>query len=119
MENAILLVGFISVPLVLIIVGALMWRFPPSPNGMVGYKTARAQRSNEAWYAAQTTSGKYMLFSNIPVLVLSIIAGLMPILTDMPEADITRLTVLVTAVQVLVIFGVIIATEIYLAKKFK
>lgn len=107
----------VLMPLIMLITGALMWRFPAKYKGM-GYHTARAESSPEAWVFAQYWCTRLMVFSHIPLLVLSIAAAAIGAAMELSEADCARLVFLITFIQLAVVFGVIIAVEVKLHKNF-
>lgn len=115
--NVMYLVVAIPVPLVMIIVGALLWKNPPEP-GQIGYKSKYAHSSNKAWFFAQVTWGKLSVIHNIASLIGTIAAETAGILMKLDEDKGLILYVAVTTVQCVVIFADIFLTERKLRRFF-
>lgn len=116
-DNIIFLICAAPVPLVMLIIGIVMWKNPPSP-GSIGYKTTRAYSSDEAWYFAQTTWGRLSFVHNIFSLVGTLAACIAGILLNLSEEHGLILYIGVTVVQLVVIFADIYITENRLRKYF-
>lgn len=109
-DNIIFLICAAPVPLLMLIIGIVMWKNPPSP-GSIGYKTRRAYSSDEAWYFAQTTWGRLSFVHNIFSLVGTLAACIAGILLNLSEQHGLILYIGVTVVQCIVIFADIFITE--------
>ena len=52
-DGVVYLLSYLILPVLLIVVGLVMWRFPPGYGGSVGYRTMRPRSSRQAWDLAQ------------------------------------------------------------------
>lgn len=60
--------------LIFIPCGLWLWKQPPKRiNGLVGYRTPRAMKSQAAWDFAQVYAGKQLFYSGIALLVLALL----------------------------------------------
>lgn len=116
-DNIIFLITAIPVPIIMLILGIVIWKNPPA-LGNVGYKSKYARSSPEAWLFAQITWGKLSVFHNIPTLIGTIIAEVAGILLKLDENQGLILYIVVTTAQVVVIFTDIFITERRLHKYF-
>lgn len=116
-DNVIFLITAIPVPIIMLIIGIVIWKNPPAP-GNVGYKSKYARSSPEAWLFSQITWGKLSVFHNIPTLIGTIIAEVAGILLRLDENQGLILYLVVTTAQVVVIFTDIFITERRLRKYF-
>lgn len=116
-EFIILLVSALPLPILMLIIGFISWKNPPAP-GAVGYKTKRSKSSVEAWYFAQVTWGKLMVFYNIPLLLATAASILAALLLKFSENDMYIVTMILPAIQIVVIFWVLFKTELRLKKNY-
>ena len=72
-DGVVYLLSYLILPVLLIVVGLVMWRFPPGYGGSVGYRTKRSRSSRQAWDFAQVYWGRLILI----VKPLSEAAGLL------------------------------------------
>ncbi len=105
-------------PIILIIVGAFLWKFPPAYDSLWGYKTNRSGSSEEAWYAAQELFGKISVLSNLPSLILSVVIESLSLPLRLDEDTAAWILVGIGIVQTLIVLADIAAVEILLAKRF-
>lgn len=112
------LLSYITAPLTLIIVGLVTWRFPPKYGENIGYKTRRSRSCEQAWNLAQVYWGRLTLMMNIPVLIVSIGAGVLQNVKDLSEEAGFAIFCVVMAVQIIPIFVSIAITESVLKKHF-
>lgn len=116
-DYIILLVSVLPLPILMLIIGFISWKNPPAP-GAVGYKTKRSKSSIEAWYFAQVTWGKLMVFYNIPLLIATVASVLAAFFLKFNENDMYLATMILSAIQIIVIFWVIFKTERKLKKNY-
>ena len=113
---AVMFISSVTIPVLMMIFGFVSWRFPPEPNGTIGYRTKRSQSSEKAWYFAQQFWGKLSLFSNIPVLILSAL-GMTWAVRSIDDGDtLSYIMLIMIMVQTLLIFVGIGITESRLKK---
>lgn len=92
---------------ILIVAGAIMYRFPPKKiNFLYGYRTMNSMKSQERWDFSQKYSSKELMKFGLFLFVLSLLG-----LFDISEG-------IVNGIVVLFVFLPIISTEIALRKKF-
>ncbi len=92
---------------ILIIAGAIMYRFPPKKiNILYGYRTMNSMKSQERWDFSQKYSSKELMKFGLFLFALSLL-----VLFNISEG-------IVNGIVVLFIFLPIISTEIALRKKF-
>ena len=78
-DGVVYLLSYLILPVLLIVVGLVMWRFPPGYGGSVGYRTKRSRSSRQAWDFAQVYWGRLILVMSIPMLAVSVGAGVFQI----------------------------------------
>ena len=72
---ALMLAASCFVPLIMLIFGIVLTVKPPkSVNGIYGYRTARSQKSQEAWDYAQRLTGKWWTWTGAALLLVTITA---------------------------------------------
>lgn len=92
---------------ILIIAGAIMYKFPPRKiNILYGYRTMNSMKSQERWDFSQKYSAKELMKFGVFLFTLSLLG-----LFDISEG-------LVNGIVVLFVFIPILTTEIALRKKF-
>lgn len=116
-ESVIIFIGLIFVPIALIIASIFIWRSPQPPGGL-GYRTARAERSPEAWYTAQVTFAKLTLFTHIPVLVLTAVLGCIIIINRFTDEQAIPLIIVAVFIEMVVLIVDIAVTENKLKRLF-
>lgn len=116
-DNLLCLLTSVPVPLMMLIIGIWLWKNPPEP-GNCGYMSAYSRSSTDAWYFAQVTWGRICVISNIPTLIVTVIAFTIGIILKLPKDQSTVLYISVTAAQIVIIFAGIFLTEHKLHKYF-
>lgn len=117
-DGVVYLLSYLITPLVLIVAGVVMWRFPPGYGENVGYKTRRSRSSEAAWDFAQVFWGRLILFISIPVMALSAGAGVYQTVRDIGDEAGFVIFCIVMAVQLVPIFVSIAVTESELKRRF-
>lgn len=107
----------ILMPLIMLITGIVMWRVPPKFQGL-GYNTSRSQSSPEAWAFAQYWSSRIVVFTHIPLLVLTVAAAVVATLVNLSEDICIALVWVLIAMELAAVFGMIIAVETLLRNSF-
>ena len=115
--NIMLMIITILFCVVFVLAGFIVWRFPPSYNGL-GYRTAMSEKNPATWRFAQVYCGRTMFISFLPALVLSATAELIGFFADISDNDFTTLSVVVIAANVILLFVVIGMTEKALRERF-
>lgn len=117
-ENVIMLICYLIAPVIFIIVGLLLWRFPPQYGEAFGYKTKLAYSSNEAWNYAQVFFGRICTLANIPVLAITVGVGVYQIVKNVDETQGLIICLILTTFQAIPLFVCIFLTEARLRKYF-
>ena len=100
----------IIVPIVMIICGFMMYKFPPKDRfGCMGYRTARSRQSDESFLFAQIYCGKLWIIVGVCMLIITII------LSYIYKLSIYNFFVLA---QVIIMVLTIIPVECKLKEKF-
>ena len=108
----------IFIPLIMIVVGIILFLMPPKKiNSFYGYRTRRSMQNNETWIFANKFSGKIMFFVGIILLIISII--ITNILYDEETLNFGGNEIFILIFQLPILILAIIPTEIALKKKFK
>jgi len=106
------------VPLLLIIVGRMMWKHCPKKiNSIVGYRTSRSMKNMDTWKFAHTYCGQLWWKIGWIMLVLSIIVQLP--FVKATENQVGVVGAIICTVQCLVLIASIFPTEKALKRNFK
>lgn len=117
-DNVIFLISYVPTPLILLVAGLIIWRFPAPYGSAVGYKTKRSYASAEAWDFAQVYWGRLMTIISAPTLALSVGAGVVQIIKNVDENAGLAICMGVVTSQIVPIFVSIAITENALKKNF-
>lgn len=117
-ENVIIMVVSAMCPITIMITALVIWKFPAEYKGIWAYHTAYAEKSPEAWAAAQHYFGKIGFFSNLAALILTIIAFVPVLVVERFQSYGTVVCMIVTIVQMAVLFVDIFVVEGMLKKHF-
>ena len=117
-DGIVYLISYLITPLVLMIAGLLSWRNPPQYGGSIGYRTKRSSSSEQAWYFAQVFWGRLVLFMDIPVLAVSVGAGVFQTVKALSDDAGFVICCIVITIQLVPLFVSIAATESQLKKHF-
>lgn len=113
------LISYVPTPLILLVVGIVMWRFPPKYGENIGYKTELSRSSQQAWDFAQVYWGRLMTFISVPLLVLSLVSGVVQVVMKVSEEDGLIWFMVIMTAQLVPIFVSIAVTESRLKKYFR
>lgn len=117
-DNVIMLFCYLPAPIIFIIVGVLLWRFPAPYGDLIGYKTKLSYSSKEAWDYAQVSFGKLCTLVNIPMLALSAGVGVFQIIKNVGEDAALVICLVLTTLQVVPLLVCIFITESRLKRYF-
>ena len=105
------------VPLVMIGAGRMLWKQCPGRiNRVYGYRTKRSMKNMDTWKFAHEYCGKLWWKIGWTMLIVSIVVQIPFVHSS--EDVIGKLGVVLCVVQLIVLLGSIIPTEIALKKKF-
>ena len=112
-----MLICDLSVPLIMIFGGLMMYRHPPKKiNGVYGYRTSRSMKNMQTWWFAHRCCGRLWQRLGVVLLVLTIAAMAALARSDMQLVGI--LTVVVLGVQMIALFASIFKVEAELKLNF-
>lgn len=117
-EGVIFLLSYLVTPIVLIVAGIINWRFPAEYGGNIGYKTKRSRSSREAWDFAQVYWGRLIFAMSVPVLAVSVGAGVFQIVKELSDDTGLLVFCAVMAIQLVPVFVSIGVTEAALKENF-
>ena len=117
-DGVVYLLSYIILPVLLIVVGLVMWRFPPGYGGSVGYRTKRSRSSRQAWDFAQVYWGRLILMMSIPMLAVSMGAGVFQIVKSLSEEAGLLVFCVIMTLQLVPLFVSIGVTESALKRRF-
>ena len=110
-DGVVYLLSYLILPVLLIVVGLVMWRFPPGYGGSVGYRTKRSRSSRQAWDFAQVYWGRLILVMSIPMLAVSVGAGVFQIVKPLSEGAGLLVFCVIMTLQLVPLFVSIGVTE--------
>lgn len=118
-EYVVMLICELLCPVTMLLLGLFIWCFPAEYRSMFGYHTTAAERSPEAWAAAQAYFGTRMIISQIPVIVIMVVSWVIScVLLKLSEEAVAVIVMVMTAVPIVVVFVVVVMTESMLKKYF-
>lgn len=105
------------IPITMIIAGRFLWRhYPKDINSVIGYRTKRSMRNEETWKFGNEYLGRLWYRIGLIILLPSILV-LIP-LASSSENRIGTVSLCLIIVQLILLVGSIIPTEIALKKSF-
>lgn len=107
----------IVVPVLMIIIGRIMWKHPPKNiNALIGYRTSRSMKNMDTWMFAHNYSGKLWWKIGWITLLPSIIIYIL--FYGASDNIIGIVGLVLTTIQIIVLIGSIIPTEKALKNTF-
>ena len=118
-EYVVLLICELLCPLTMLLIGVFLWRFPAEYRSIWGYHTTAAERSPEAWAAAQGYFGMRMVIAQIPVIIIMVVTWVIScVIMKLGEDAVAAIAMVLTAVPMIVVFVVVGMTEKMLKRCF-
>ncbi len=118
-EYVVLLICELLCPLTMLLIGLFIWRFPAEYKSMFGYHSTAAERSPEAWAAAQVYFGIRMVIAQIPVIVIMVVSWVITcVVMKLSEDAVAAVAMVLTAIPIIVVFIVVGMTERMLKNHF-
>lgn len=118
-EYVVILICELLCPVTMLLLGLFLWRSPAQYRSMFGYHSTAAERSPEAWAAAQAYFGTRLLISQIPVMVIMIVSWVIScVIMKLGEEAVAAIAMVMTAIPIIVVFVVVGMTESMLKKYF-
>ncbi len=111
------LIEELPLPLILMITGFVIWRFPPQYKGM-GYHTSTAERSPLAWQTAQIYCGSRIFFAYLAALIITIASWMICAFSKVSQDVMVSIFWMLLVAEVILIFVIIIMTEKMLHNRF-
>lgn len=99
-DNVIIFICEMLLPLSMVIIGLIMWRFTPAMNHFIGYRTVLSMRNDATWYTVQRIFGKLAVISGTVMVVITAIAGSFMVALNVSEDTAAVVCITVTGVQV-------------------
>lgn len=107
----------ILIPLIMLIVGYCMYKNPPKDiNAIIGYRTSMSKKNKDTWMFAHNYCGRLWVKLGIASLIPSIIVQI-PFMHSSENA-IGNMTLILEAVQVVILVGSIMPVEKALKRNF-
>jgi uncharacterized membrane protein len=105
---------------VLLLVGAIQYRFPPKRiNNWYGYRTPASQKNQSTWDEANRFSARYTIKVAIILIIGGLLSSALLVMVPMPVKINVALTILLLlAASMGAAIGLITATEKHLTKTF-
>lgn len=108
----------LAVPTIVLVVTTIWRKNPPKPNWWWGYGSSRSMSSVEAWNTAQELFGKYCARVFIPIIAVSLIAGISAVYMRFEKNTSFTLCMILCAVNVIAAIVISIVTECKLRALF-
>jgi len=116
--NVLFLISELPLPLIMMAFAMSMRRMPPKYGESTGYNTKRSRKSQETWDYAQTAYGRCATKAFALTSAGTFAVWLITFLLDLDDKQGFVAFMVITAVQVAVLFGVIMTVERQLNEKF-
>ena len=111
-----MLICDLLVPIILVIVGLIMYKFPPKKiNFFVGYRTNNSMKNDENWEFANKYSAKLLFICGCILFVLSLLVHI-PFYNS-SEDVLTVLSIVLCSLQCVSLFICVFLTEKKLKKR--
>lgn len=117
-ENLIYLLCESFAPLLMLGIGFYLWKKPPKPNDIVGYRTKRSRSSEAAWYTGQLIFGKYMIQTFATFSAVTLLFGMFALVRNLSETAAFTACMILTGTEIAAAVAVIFATERKLRRMF-
>ena len=105
------------VPVTMVVAGRMMWKHcPKNINGIIGYRTPRSMKNKETWRFANEYCGRLFFKSGLVMVVPSVLVHVP--LYPCDEETIRTASLIIVAVQIIVLVASVIFTEAALKKAF-
>ena len=112
-----ILLGFLVVPVIMIIAGAIMlYKAPKKMNPFFGYRTSMSMKSQETWQFAHALCGKLWVIIGCVLLVISVLPLICAFKQDASTIEFAGTAV--TYAQVAVMLCSVVYVEIMLRRNF-
>ena len=95
------------IPLLVIIIGLLMYKYPPQkPNWFVGYRSRKSMKNEKIWKEANQYCGKIWMLMGLIMVFVSILLFLLDLfsMVNFSEPLLSTLVLVQTAIIILPIF---------------
>lgn len=112
-----MLICDLIIPIIMLVVGRMMWKHCPKQiNRVIGYRTARSMKNMDTWKFAHEYCGQLWWRIGLIMLVPSVIIHIPFYCSD--DNIIGIVTLILVAIQVIVLIASIFPTEAALKKRF-
>lgn len=117
-NNVLFLLATLPAPLIILFIGVSFWKSPPAPSESFGYRTKRSQQSEQAWYFAQISYGKYSTIVFAVLLAVTLAVETLGIIINFDENLGFAVFIVLNAAVVGALFALIAVIEHKLKKLF-
>lgn len=112
-----MLICNLIIPIIMLVVGRMMWKHCPKQiNRVIGYRTARSMKNMDTWKFAHEYCGQLWWRIGFIMLVPSVVIHIPFYCSD--DNIIGIVTLILVAIQVIVLISSIFPTEAALKKRF-
>lgn len=112
-----MLICDLIIPIIMLVVGRMMWKHCPKQiNRVIGYRTAHSMKNMDTWKFAHEYCGQLWWRIGLIMLVPSVIIHIPFYCSD--DNIIGIVTLILVAIQVIVLIASIFPTEAALKKRF-
>ena len=112
-----MLICDLIIPIIMLVVGRMMWKHCPKQiNRVIGYRTARSMKNMDTWKFAHEYCGQLWWRIGFIMLVPSVVIHIPFYCSD--DNIIGIVTLILVAIQVIVLIASIFPTEAALKKRF-
>lgn len=118
-ELVILLVAGLLLPITFLILGLVVWKTHPPFNDIFGYRTKWSTKNERLWDMGQELFGRYLTISYTVILIISVITGVIPMITHMDKFMASIMNMALNFVQFTAFFAVVGVTDGKLKRAFK
>lgn len=116
--NVFFLLLDLGIPMIMLIIAALIKRFPPRFGGLIGYHTSIAEKNELTWNTAQWLYVRYCFIFMIPAAIIGAAGVIIGIVKNFDEDTAACICVGINTTQAVLLAVSIILTEVGLHKRF-
>ncbi|MGI6787611.1 MAG: SdpI family protein [Acholeplasmataceae bacterium] len=103
-EIILMWITILILPLLLVILGLILWKKTPTPNWLFGYRTKKALSDEKTWFVANKLYGKIVFL----VGVIDLIILIPTLILTLPNHLAVMLTIFLILVTLTIIVSIII-----------
>lgn len=101
------------IPLLIIIIGILMYKIPPSkPNWFIGYRTRRSMKDEKVWEVANRFCGKVWMIIGLIMLFITLLICIFNYFEIIMFTETLLLIIIFVEIGVLLLSGLLVEQKI-------